>query len=349
MDASPRLLGPCLPYGASGNSSPGHPAATFAQASPSGSRSASSASNRKRSTSVVTVRAGNSSTRPERRTIAWGSFSVRRAWWAAFSQVGRAGLGTKVRPEQLDHLIAHKPAAIGKGKQRHELPRPASRPIALSDLPVRDRDPETTEQLDANVVQLSAHDLQSSRTCARHYAREPRNCPASSTLSTREEQLDQRRRIAPHRAEAHVGPPQTTAQQDEEERRRTLLLFDDLETSQTPPPRPDMGRSLAAGGVVRTGPSRAFRNPCNQVFPSPTLRRVPMQTAGTGRALGLLSFVPSGRLVGVGRDDRIQAWLSRKSCGWATSAGKGDDFSTGVAWCRPAAAVRRPRERGGGA
>ena len=55
-----------------------------------------------------------------------------------------------------------------------------------------------------------------------------------------------------------------------------------------------MGRSLAAGGVVRTGPSRALRNPCIQVFPSPSLRRVPMQTAGSGRALGLLSFVVQG-------------------------------------------------------
>ena len=74
-------------YGASGSSSPGHPAATFAHASLSGSRSASSASSRKRSTSVVTVRAGNSSTRPERRTIASGSFNVRRAWWAAFRRL----------------------------------------------------------------------------------------------------------------------------------------------------------------------------------------------------------------------------------------------------------------------
>ena len=68
------------------------------------------------------------------------------------SQVGRAGLGAKVRPELLDDLIARKPVAVGKGEQRDELPRPTRRPVALDDLPVPEGDPEPPEHLDANVV-----------------------------------------------------------------------------------------------------------------------------------------------------------------------------------------------------
>ena len=47
------------------------------------------------------------------------------------AQVGRTGLGTEVRPQLLDDLIAQKPMTVGKGEQRNELhapDAPASRP-----------------------------------------------------------------------------------------------------------------------------------------------------------------------------------------------------------------------------
>jgi hypothetical protein len=93
------------------------------------------------------------------------------------SQVGRTGLGAKVRPELLYDLIAHKPAGVGKGKQRHQLPRPPRRPIALSGNPAPDRDPEAPEHLDANVAHVRVYDYSSSRNGRDGQRRPPRRGP----------------------------------------------------------------------------------------------------------------------------------------------------------------------------
>ena len=74
------------------------------------------------------------------------------------AQVGGTGLGTEVRPELLDDLVAQKPAAVGKGQQRDKLLRPASRPVALDDLPIVEGDPEMSEHLDANLARTRVHD-----------------------------------------------------------------------------------------------------------------------------------------------------------------------------------------------
>ncbi len=125
--------------------------------------------------------------------------SARRSPQGRSAYAGHGGLPFAGWPRRPRHQGAARAARspdraqAGGHRQGQAAPR-APAPGEPANRPQRPPSPRPRPGNDraarCELVQLSAHDLQSSRTCPRHYAREPRNCPASSTLSTREEQLD---------------------------------------------------------------------------------------------------------------------------------------------------------------
>ena len=79
----------------------------------------------------------------------------------SLAQIRRARGGIQVRPQPLDRPVARKPVAIREGQQRHQLQRPARRPIRLRDLAGPDNDAETSQQLNAHLAGDGLHDIHS--------------------------------------------------------------------------------------------------------------------------------------------------------------------------------------------